>query len=524
MREYPKLRAIVLAHVRELVQQNADKMRAIWPEAPIGIYSAGLRSRDMRQNIIFAGIQSVYDKACKFDPFDLIFIDEAHRVPVRGEGTYRQFIRDAKLCNPRAVVVGVTATPWRLGAGPICHRDHVLNEIVYTANVKRLIDDGFLCSLRSKVGDAQPDVSKVHKSHGDFVGNELADAVDRVELVTAAVKEVVPLLADRKAVLFFCVNVAHANHVSDELAKYGIRAPVLTGDTESRERAAMTSRFVSGELRALCNVRVLCEGFDATRTDAIVLMRPTASAGLFQQMCGRGLRLDPRKQDCLILCFSGNLERHGPLDLMEAGDVKLVVCEQCKEMFSRAVGKCPDCGWVVPPEPMPMKICEECEEPNPIAATECSACGHPFDVTPCAVSLRSKPSTAPVISSDKPWDVVVTEVEVARHQKAGKPPLLMVTYWGYQDDGSGRPPLNRQRHREFVCLEHDGYARTKAERWWERRFGKPVPDTVNDALGGTLFLDAELAAITASLRVRQDGKYTEVMNVTLKDDRPAIAV
>jgi DNA repair protein RadD len=523
MRQYPKLRAIVLAHVRELVQQNADKMLAIWPGAPVGIYSAGLKSRDMRQNIIFAGIQSVYSKACQFDPFDLIFIDEAHRVPVRGEGTYRQFIREARLCNPRVVVVGVTATPWRLGAGPICHEDHVLNEVVYNANVKDLIEQGYLCRLRSKVGDTQPDVSGVRKSHGDFVADALAEAVDRPDLVSAAVKEVVPLIADRKAVLFFCVNVSHAHHVSEELAEHGIRAPVLTGETPSDERARLTAGFVSGEIRALCNVRVLCEGFDATRTDAIVLMRPTASAGLFAQMCGRGLRLDTRKSDCLVLCFSGNLERHGPLDLMEEGDVELIVCGECGEMFSKAVGKCPDCGWPVPPEPPPVKVCEHCEAENPIGAVACVECGRPFDIDR-GPKHRAKPSAAPIISDSTPWEVQVESVEIAKHEKAGAPPSLRVTYFGRRPDDPSAGNLSEytERHREWVCLEHDGFARTRAHEWWHRRFGQPIPATVDEALASDLFLGQTLARITQRIRVKQAGKYTEVIGATLAVDQPAV--
>ena len=134
--DYPPFRCIVLAHVKELVEQNADKMRQVWPEAPIGIFAAGLRRRQRSQCITFASIDSVYDKADQFDPFDLVMVDEAHRIPARGEGKYRRFIQDAQLQNPNLRVVGYTATPYRLGCGPICHRDHVLNEIAYNANVR----------------------------------------------------------------------------------------------------------------------------------------------------------------------------------------------------------------------------------------------------------------------------------------------------------------------------------------------------------------------------------------------------
>ena len=94
-------RVLVLAHVKELLEQAADKLRVVCPELRFGVYSAGLNRRDTDQPVIVAGIQSVYKRACELDAFDLVIVDEAHLIPPDGEGMYRQFLADAKIVNPR---------------------------------------------------------------------------------------------------------------------------------------------------------------------------------------------------------------------------------------------------------------------------------------------------------------------------------------------------------------------------------------------------------------------------------------
>ena len=106
-------RVLILAHVKELLEQNADKIRKLCPELKIGIYSAGLRSRDTTEQVIVAGIQSVYNKACELDAFDLVIVDEAHLISNEGDGMYRTFLADMKVINPHVRVIGLTATPFR---------------------------------------------------------------------------------------------------------------------------------------------------------------------------------------------------------------------------------------------------------------------------------------------------------------------------------------------------------------------------------------------------------------------------
>ena len=140
-------RVMILAHVKELLEQTADKLNAICPEVRYGVYSAGLKRRDKRNAVIVAGIQSVYQRACDFDPFDLVVIDEAHIIPSDGDGMYRQFLADAKAVNPNLRIVGFTATPFRLKSGSICTPDGFLNHVCFEIGVRELIVQGYLCPL-----------------------------------------------------------------------------------------------------------------------------------------------------------------------------------------------------------------------------------------------------------------------------------------------------------------------------------------------------------------------------------------
>jgi DNA repair protein RadD len=168
-------RVLVLAHVKELLEQTADKLRAVCPEVPFGVYSAGLKRRDRTEPVIVAGIQSVWKKACDFDPFDLVIVDEAHLIPPEGDGMYRQFLDDARTVNPNLRVIGCTATPYRLKTGSICTPEGILNHVCYEVGVRELIVRGYLCPLVSKAGRTRFDTSDLHARGSEFVADEVED-------------------------------------------------------------------------------------------------------------------------------------------------------------------------------------------------------------------------------------------------------------------------------------------------------------------------------------------------------------
>jgi DNA repair protein RadD len=287
-------RVLILAHVKELLEQSADKLRTVCPEIEFGVYSAGLKRRDTRNPVIVAGIQSVYRRACELDAFDLVMVDEAHLIPADGEGMYRQFLADARVINPALRIVGFTATPFRLKTGPICTADGFLNHVCFEVGVRELIRDGFLCPLITKAGKAKADTTDLHVRAGEFVADEMEDLMDQDALVQAACAEIVEHTSGRLACLIFASGVKHGRHIVETLHReHGLECGFVSGETPIPERDATLGRFRRGELKYLCNMNVLTTGFDAPHFDCVALLRPTMSPGLYYQMVGRGFRLHP---------------------------------------------------------------------------------------------------------------------------------------------------------------------------------------------------------------------------------------
>ncbi|MBX3433286.1 MAG: DEAD/DEAH box helicase family protein [Pirellulales bacterium] len=446
-------RVLILAHVKELLEQTADKLQRVCPEVEFGVYSAGLKRRDTAHQVIVAGIQSVFRRACELDAFDLVLVDEAHLIPLEGDGMYRQFLADARVVNPRVRVVGFTATPFRLKTGPICTPEGFLNHVCYEVGVRELIVGGYLCPLVTKAGQAQADTTGLHVRGGEFVADEVERLMDQDELVGAACAEIVARTSNRRATLIFASSVAHGEHVVEVLRRdHGVDCGFVCGATPPAERDDALDRFRSGKLAYLCNVNVLTTGFDAPHIDCVALVRPTLSPGLYYQMVGRGFRLHPGKTDCLVLDFGGNVLRHGPVDAIQvttssrgAGHAPAKECPECQSVVAAGYAKCPDCGCAFPP--------------------------------PDRQAHDAKASTAGILSgqvTDTKYEVRDVTYHVHAKRDAGEdaPKTLRVDY---------RLGLDHWQS-EWVCLEHQGYARQKALAWWRRRSPDPPPDTIERAV------------------------------------------
>jgi len=472
LKTWPDQRILIVTHVRELIAQNYAEMIGLWPEAPAGIYSAGLGRREAQARILFAGIQSVHTRAFEIGHTDLVLIDEAHLIPGASTTMYRRFLDELQAINPRLKVIGLTATPFRLDCGMLHEGDNALfTDIAFEVSVRDLIDQGYLCPLISKRPKTRLDVTGVATRGGEFVAPDLAAAVDQPSITTAAIDEVMDYGRERRSWLLFCAGVDHARHVAAAIEARGIPCGTIFGDTPKDERDEIIAAFKRGELRALASMGVLTTGFNAPAVDLIALLRPTKSAGLYVQMMGRGMRLAPGKDNCLVLDFAGNVERHGPVDLVrpkrpgEPGDgvAPTKVCPNCESIVALSAAACPDCGHVFPPRVV--------------------------KIAPTAAML-------PVLSSAEPMWVPVQSVNYRQHIKPGGKPSLKVTYV------CGMVP-----HAEWICFEHPGFARRKAEMWWQERAPhRPVPRTVAEALTHCQRLPAPVA-----IRVAPQGRYTRIL-------------
>ncbi len=463
-------RVLVLAHVKELLEQNADKISRLCPELKIGIYSAGLKSRDTQENVIVAGIQSVYNKACELEAFDIVMIDECHLLNSSSDDSmYKSLLKDMKVINPNVRLIGLTATPFRLKGGLICKPENILNQICYEAGLKEMIQQGYLSPLVARAGRAEADLEGLHVRGGEFISDEIAEAMDKEELVDAACREIVGITHNRMSVLIFTSSVEHCRHVAERIKHYSHEeCAMVTGTTPAAERAEIIARFkrehVAGDLfglakppiKFLVNVNVLTTGFDAPNTDCVVLLRPTNSPGLLVQMVGRATRLSPEtgKKEALVLDYGKNILRHGPVDMIRIKDkaqgkseAPAKKCPRCQALIHAAYQKCPSCGLEFPP--------------------------------PQTSNITDTASTEGIISGETTCsEHAVTNAYYAVHKKYNAAPntprTMRIDY---------KIGFNRFMS-EWVCPEHKGYAREKFVKWWQSRTSEscPIPSSAKEAV------------------------------------------
>lgn len=475
MSDYPSTKIIVLTHVRELITQDARAILSYWPEAPIGIWSAGL-GKKTRAQITIAGIQSIHNDPTLFSPCDIVLIDECHLLSKNADTMYRRFLSGLIAHNPALKVIGLTATPYRLDSGLLTDgKDRIFTDIAYTADVARLIREGYLCPLVSKAGLTRADLSGLHKRGGDFIPAELADRMDQVNLIDGAVQEMLAYGEDRKSWLVFCSGVSHARNVAACLNHYGIKAGMVCGETPKAERDRLIEDFKAGRLQALTNADVLTTGFDHPGIDLIAMLRATESVGLYVQIVGRGLRTKKGKSDCLVLDFVGNVTKHGPIDAII--------------VKSKADGS----GGV---SVAPAKECPDCQALLHTSIMLCPECGHVWD---SSLAHGIVAGDAPIIAAlEPPRCLPVDEVEYSIHRKAGRPPSLKASY-----------QCGISTYYEWIPIEDERSAVKKhAVKWFWAR-GMTCPDTTDEALELTI-------PAPSTITVKADGKYWRVIGQEFK--------
>lgn len=575
---YPQAnqKILLLTHVKELLEQNFEKIQKFWPDAPVGLYSAGLNRRDTMFPITVAGIQSIYKNAHLFGFVDLIGIDEAHLLNPDDDTMYKRFINDLMAYNPNLKIFGMTATPFRMKGGMLTHGDNrIFTDISYEITINYLLGDNpekrqYIANLISKSAVVQANLEGVRTQAGDFNQKQAEAAMDQDPLTEAALDEVFTLADNRKAWLVFCQGVKHAEHVRDSIRRRGVSCEMITGETDAWERERIIKDLREGRLQCVTNNNVLTTGFDAPNIDLIITLRATQSVGLWMQMLGRGMRLNGQsleesvangKENCLVLDFAGNMERFGPINMIEVRNPRPKehkICPQCRSPVIETARVCPDCMYEFYEEPK--KYCPNCGAGLPIATRVChgkvyicnpcydkyavlypeeadaKAAGKQYWIYSLPEKFKPEEDRCPTCAGEvKPMNfecgfeypdpevvhhttasegVLIAEaepivqtvevdwVDYKLHEKEGKPLMLKVTHY------SG---LN-QRYMEWVLLEHTGYPRAKATRWWNqrRKANTPpnVPDTVDEALAR---LD-ELRE-PASISVKKNGKFWEIQSI-----------
>jgi len=470
--ENKKVRIVCVTHTRELISQNEKELKLHWAEANTGIYSAGLGKRQTKAQILFVGIQSIYKRAFELGKIDVILVDESHLIPRAAETRYGQFISDMHIANPNVVVVGFTATPYRLDSGVLHQGEGALFDgIAYVCEMKKLIGDGYLVPVISKGGVAKIDLTHVHTRAGDYASNELAHAADDPQLIKQAVEEIVAYGKDRKAWLIFASGVTHAEHVAEEVRKHGITCEVVTGETPKEERDNTVNKFKTGGIRCLVNVAVFTTGFNVPRCDMICLLMATQSTGKYVQIVGRGMRTYPGKENCLLMDYGGNVVAHGMVD-----DIEPI---QSKNIFN--VVKNPD----------PVKECPNCHVILHTRTMVCPACDFAFPVT----AQHGAVAYCGAVLSDQQESFIVNVVDtwVSRHKKQGGKDSVKVAFYDKDD----------KEYALWLALDHDGYAHDKSVSI-VKQFGGHAT-TVTDALKEHPYWKKVL-----NISVRPEGRYFRI--------------
>lgn len=469
LRNDPYARVLVAADRKELVQQNYNKMLSVWPDAPAGIVSSGLNRKDFCAQILFGGIQTMHKNATKIGRVDLMIVDEAQGIQPKGVGMWNNFAEDLKAINPNFCMGGMTATPFRTTAGTLIGgKSPQFDGICYEYKITDAIKEGYLVEVKTPQKEITRLSAKgVKKRGGEFISKELEQAVATDELTAKCCEEIMEHGKDRKTWLIFASGNSHAHKIHEYLKARGLIGHVVTDDTHKKSRDLAVRQLVDGQCQYIVNNMILTTGFDCPRLDLIACLRPTQSAGLWVQICGRGTRLYPNKTDCLLLDFGRNIDRHGPIDQISGsnyieretkGDAPIKNCPSCFEVIHAAARICPACDFHMPQNDL---------------------------------NLTKRASRGAVLSTqNEPIEIAVLHMELSRNKgKGGKRDTLRVKY---------TTPLGAIS--EFICYDHpaQSVAYQKAVQWGG------AMESVEDALSKTW-------GMPKTIVVKKEGKYYSVL-------------
>lgn len=481
--DYPGMRILNVTHDARLVEQNFKEFIGLMPFAPAGIYSAGLKRRDARAQVLFCGIQSVWNKVEQLGDIDLVIVDEAHAISRNSNTQYGKFFKKVRERNPDSRTCGTTATDYRMDSGrltddldddgPIAANDNaasaglavapevhdaadgvtqpakfkLFDDVVYEIGIGELIEKGYLTRLTSQKTTSKIDLKGVGTRGGEYIPGQISAAAERI--IEEAIAEDMVLSEGRRAGLFFSTSKENARHVAEAIRRHGRTCAVLTSDNAHQTKEIFEG-FKAGKYWAISSVSMITTGTNFPFVDFISLILSTKSPGKLVQILGRGTRNCDGKTDCLIADHGRNLAYHGPIDQIRPRPPGTGTGEQPKKL-------CPQ-------ESVDVNGNAGCGELIPISVMTCHCCGYVFPPNE-EEKITARADTTPVLSTEKPWHVVSSRTFRHHPGKEGKPDSIKCTYM------IGLKSVN-----EWHCCAHSGYPKTKADRFWIAHGGsRPMP-------------------------------------------------
>lgn len=491
LEKWPGLRIAILAHRGLLVTQALLKLIKVWPEGKgkIGIASRSVNSRvNVNAPVTIGTIQTLISRTEKTAPFDIIIIDEVHRVaPKNTKSQYQSFLKTMTQYNQNVRVIGLTATPFRLGHGYIystmCRpgKENWFPHLHYRVGIKELQEKGFLCEYRAKeVVNIESDLKTISVS-GDYNIGELSDIMSQNQQLGSALHAFETYAADRKHILIFCVTIEHAEKLKELFAeKY--KTACIHSKMPKGQCDMILREFEAGRIRIVCNVGMLTEGWDSPAVDCILMCRPTKSAALYVQMAGRGLRPHKDKTDVLILDLANNCREHGDPNNPEIP----IPNRQSKK--TEAI----------------LKACPKCFELMPVAAKICKGCGYQWPVE--IIEENGSPEMQDIkwgeAIENKPFNMDVKYVEISEHISKKGNRMVKVSL-------SNDSFINRMEVNEFMMFDPDShpFARGKAIQTWISLVKTEPPRNVDEALDRHGELEM---SIPPQIQVIEDGRWLKV--------------
>lgn len=428
--------AMVLQPSADLVRQNHSK--GVHAGLDCSIYSAKIGTKDLTGAVIYAmplSLKNVSDDELPF--ISVLIVDEAHKA---SEGAFVIAERLRKV-NPELVVIGLTATPHRLGEGWIyvrkpdgttwaedqC-RNPYYDQCVYDIPAPELIGRKRLVPVVLGEYDAslRYDTSGLQLRAGKYTAESLAEAADKITTSRICEFLATRVIPRRGATMVFCSSVQHAAEADAALEACGVRSRVVTADTKQAQRDEWLDQLRQGDIDCLVNVAVLTTGVDVPRCATIAVLRPTESVSLYQQIVGRGMRTFEGKTECELWDFTDNIENFFPdgdifqpeiMSIAEkgAGEYMECSCPECSHtnIYKQQPNKeklpvdkqgyfCDLSGkrLIIDDRPIPAhygrrcqgidiygqrctffylgKKCRKCGSENDIAAKKCRECGSPL--------------------------------------------------------------------------------------------------------------------------------------------------
>jgi len=345
----------ILVHRRELIAQASRKLDQAG--VPHGIIAAGTPATNAPIQV--ASVQTLIRRLEDTPAPDLIIIDEAHHAAAGSWG---------KILDhwPDALRLGVTATPSRLDGRGL--RDN-FDVIVHGPTVSDLTAAGYLAPCKLYAPPQVADLSAIPTRAGDFASDAAAAAMDKPSITGDAIDHYRRICPGAPAIAF-CCTTDHAEHVAAQFRNAGFSSAAILGTTPIAQRDQQLNDLASGAIQILTSVDVISEGTDVPAVTAAILLRPTASLGLYLQQVGRILRPAPGKTHAIVLDHVGNIHRHGWPDDVRTWSLDSKPRRQRDNAPAPTVRTCPVCFAAFKPAPV------------------CPCCGAPSELTPREIQQR----------------------------------------------------------------------------------------------------------------------------------------